>query len=289
MAVGGSFIFEAIGTRWQIDTAVALEPEVRAAIAGLIEDYDALYSRFRPDSAVAALAAGGGRLALPAHGAALGRLYQKLYRLTNGSMSPLVGSVLEHQGYDALYSFTPKGPPAPARVWDEALDWEGPVVTAHGPVTLDVGAAGKGQLVDLVGGLLTDAGHTEFLVDASGDMLHTGATALTVGLEHPYDPARAIGTVQLHGRALCASASNRRAWGDGLHHVIDARTGTSVSTVVATWVLAADTMTADALATALFLAEPEVLAAEFAFDFVQVFSDGHARFSPTLNGALFTP
>jgi thiamine biosynthesis lipoprotein len=288
VADGGSFFFEAIGTRWRIDTAAELEPGVRAAVTELTEGYDALYSRFRADSAVARLAAGGGRLELPAHGADLGRLYSALYRLTGGSMSPLVGSVLEHQGYDARYSFVPKGPPAPARPWDAALQWEGPVVTARGPVVLDVGAAGKGQLVDLVGGLLAEAGHTEYLVDASGDMLHSGPVPVTVGLEHPYDPTRAIGTVQLLGRALCASASNRRVWADGLHHVVDARTGRSVATVVATWVLAADTMTADALATALFFAEPEVLSAEFAFDFVQVFSDGHARFSPTLNGALFT-
>jgi thiamine biosynthesis lipoprotein len=288
MADGDSFVFEAIGTRWRIDAAAPLEPGVRADILALAEDYDALYSRFRSDSAVAALAAAGGRLELPAHGAALGRLYRTLYRLSRGSMSPLVGAVLEHQGYDAGYSFTPQGPPAPARAWHAALEWEGAVLTARGPVTLDVGAAGKGQLVDLMGALLAGAGHTEFLVDASGDMLHSGAAAVTVGLEHPYDPARAIGTVRLHGRALCASASNRRTWGDGLHHVVDARTGRSVSTVVATWVLAGDTMTADALATALFLVEPEVLLTEFSFDFVQVFSDGHARFSPTLNGALFT-
>jgi thiamine biosynthesis lipoprotein len=288
MADGGSFGFEAIGTRWRIDTALPLEPGVRDDIVALTEDYDALYSRFRADSAVSHLAAAGGRLELPLHGADLGRLYSTLYRLTRGSMSPLVGSVLEHQGYDAQYSFIPKGPPAPARPWDAALEWEGQVVTATGPVTLDVGAAGKGQLVDLVGRLLAGAGHEEYLVDASGDMLHRGPGTITVGLEHPYDPARAIGTVQLRGRALCASASNRRVWADGLHHVVDACTGRSVATVVATWVLAEDTMTADALATALFFAEPEVLSAEFAFDFVLVFSDGHARFSPTLNGALFT-
>ena len=288
MADGGSFSFEAIGTRWRIDTASPLDSEVRSAVVRLTEDYDALYSRFRSDSAVAGLADAGGRLKLPAHGAALGRLYGTLYRLTGGSMSPLVGSVLEHQGYDAQYSFTPKGPPAPARPWDAALEWEGSVITARGPVVLDVGAAGKGQLVDLVGGLLADAGHAEYLVDASGDMLHSGPAPVTVGLEHPYDPSRAIGTLQLRGRALCASASNRRIWADGLHHVVDACTGRSVATVVATWVLAEDTMTADALATALFFAEPEVLSAEFDFDFVQVFSDGHARFSPTLNGALFT-
>ncbi len=52
--------------------------------------------------------------------------------------------------------------------------------------------------------------------------------------------------------ALCASATNRRAWGDGLHHVLDARTGVPVRSVVATWAVGADAMRADAIATALF-------------------------------------
>ena len=35
--------------------------------------------------------------------------------------------------------------------------------------------------------------------------------------------------------AIAASAANRRAWGDGLHHVLDAVTGEPVRGVVATW------------------------------------------------------
>ncbi|MBV6760325.1 FAD:protein FMN transferase [Rhodococcus opacus] len=53
----------------------------------------------------------------------------------------------------------------------------------------DVGAAGKGYLVDLVSRTLTEEGIDRFLVDASGDMRHRGAEAVRVGLEHPGFPA----------------------------------------------------------------------------------------------------
>ena len=56
----------------------------------------------------------------------------------------------------------------------------------------------------------------------------------------------------LRDGALAASAVNRRAWGDGLHHVIDALTGLPTASVVATWALAPDALHADGLATALF-------------------------------------
>ncbi|MGZ3089125.1 FAD:protein FMN transferase, partial [Pseudomonas aeruginosa] len=59
----------------------------------------------------------------------------------------------------------------------------------------------------------------DVVVDGSGDLAVRG-TPVRVGLEHPYDPARAIGVVEVRGAALCASAVTRRAWGDGLHHVL---------------------------------------------------------------------
>ena len=161
-------------------------------------------------------------------------------------------------------------------------------VSLAAPALLDVGAAGKGQLVDLMLEYLLAAGHGQAVVDASGDMRRTGSGSITVALEHPYDPSSAIGTVVLTEGALCASASNRRVWGDGLHHVLDARTGHCVDTVVATWVLAADAMTADGLCTALFVTDPADLAGSFDFDFVLMYSDGRARYSAPLAGALFS-
>lgn len=280
------FSFDAIGTAWQIDTPAELSAEVRSAVVHVIEEYDAVYSRFRSDSRISVLT-GGGRVDLPPSGEALGNLYRTLYRLTGGAMSPLVGQSLEQLGYDAGYSFTPRGGPEPARIWDESFQWHGTTIRSDQPVTLDVGAVGKGQLVDLVSATLLENGHAEHTVDAGGDMVHRGCPPLRVALEHPYAPESAIGIVTLRNRALCASASNRRRWADGLHHVLDATTGQCVDTVVATWVLADEAIVADALATALFLVPPEVLLAEFDFDYVRIHSEGRAQFSSSLTGALF--
>jgi thiamine biosynthesis lipoprotein len=155
-------------------------------------------------------------------------------------------------------------------------------------VGLDIGAAGKGQLVDLLGAELRQHGHNSYLIDASGDLMYSGPDVIRVGLEHPYDPARAIGTVDLAGGALCASAANRRAWGDGLHHVLNGTTGRPVSTAVATWTLAASTMLADALATALFFVPGADLERSFEFSWLTVFSDGSAAYSAGFEGTLFT-
>ncbi|WP_458115269.1 FAD:protein FMN transferase [Arthrobacter sp. D2-10] len=281
------FSFDAIGTRWHIDTPGELTAEVRAAVVRVIDHYDATYSRFRADSLVSALAADGGCVDLPPSGDALGRVFRTLHRLTDGAMSPLVGRSLDQLGYDADYSFVPRGAPVPAAAWDATFQWRGSTISSGQPVMLDVGAAGKGQLVDLVSATLAEAGHREHTVDAGGDMVHYGTGALRVALEHPYALDTAIGVVTLQDRALCASASNRRRWADGLHHVLDATTGQCVDTVVASWVLADNALVADALATALFLVPPEVLLAEFDFDYIRVSSEGRAHFSSSLAGALF--
>ena len=42
-----------------------------------------------------------------------------------------------------------------------------------------------------------------------------------------------------------SSATNRRAWGNGLHHVIDATTGLPTRNVIATWAIAETALEAD--------------------------------------------
>ncbi|MDQ1622916.1 MAG: FAD:protein transferase, partial [Actinomycetota bacterium] len=125
-------------------------------------------------------------------------------------------------------------------------------------------------------------------IDASGDLLNAGPAPVEVALEHPYDPERAIGTIRLGAGALCASAANRRTWGDGLHHVLDGTTGAPVRTVVASWAMAGTAMAADALATALFFVEGAVLQQDFEFSWLTVYSDGHAEYSADFEGALFS-
>ena len=282
------FSFEGIGTRWEISTPRPLDAALRGRLLAVVEKYDGDWSRFRSDSRVSAMARQPGRFQLPAEAAALGRLYRRLYDITAGAMTPLIGGSLERLGYDASYSLKPAGSPVPAPRWEDALDWDGNELTTSVPLVLDIGAAGKGQLVDLLAAELRSHGEESFLIDASGDLLHSGPEPVTVALEHPYDPSKAIGTVSLAGGALCASASNRRAWGDGLHHVLDGTTGRPVTTAVATWTLANNTMVADGLATALFFAPGAVLEESFDFSWLTVFSDGSAAYSAGFEGTLFT-
>jgi FAD:protein FMN transferase len=280
--------FDAIGTGWQIDTAEPIAPDLAARIHARIDDFDRTYSRFRDDSLVSTIARSPGTFGFPDDAAALFDVYRRLYAATDARMSPLVGRSMDDLGYDRAYSLRPTGVVRPAPGWDEAFAWDGRALTTLRPVSIDVGAAGKGYLVDLVLGLLAEAGHTEAIVDASGDIRHSGAEPIRVALEHPKDSSKAIGIANIGNGSICASASNRRAWGEGLHHVVDATTGLPTRRVIATWAITTLALEADGLATALFFTDPERLEGEFSFDWVRMLSDGRVEWSTGLDGEIFT-
>jgi thiamine biosynthesis lipoprotein len=289
------FTFDAIGAAWEIETPSPLEMHTRRRILDRIEQFDVTYSRFRPDSLVARIASSpeGGCFTFPEDAVALFDLYDRLHACTEGAVDPLIGRDLELLGYDRIYSLTPDADGIRSRAlarprWSNDVRREGPSLLTRRSLVIDIGAAGKGYLVDIVAGILREEGFTSFLVDGSGDLLHAGDDALRIGLEHPLDAGLAIGVAHLKDRALCASAVNRRAWGDGLHHVIDGRTGAPTHDVVATWVVADDAATADGLATALFFVSADRLAYGFRFSWVRMFADGRAEISTDFDGELFT-
>lgn len=296
------FDFEAIGTRWQIETphSQPLGTATRAAVLERVEAFDRDYSRFRPDSLVTALARGAAEIDFPADAEPLFELYDGLHAATDGAVDPLVGARLEQLGYDAEYTLRastagePSVPDARDRpTWPttvtrtSASPRSGVTVSAPAGTVIDLGAAGKGYLVDLVASVLRDAGHTEYVVDGSGDLAHSGSAPVRVGLEHPLDPRKAIGVAEFAGLSLCASASNRRAWGEGLHHIVDPRTGSPAREVIATWVIASSTALADGLATALFFTGAHQLAKTFHFSYVRMYADGRAERSRDFPGELF--
>jgi len=285
-----SFDFEAIGTRWQIETAEPLDEATRRAVTDRIESFDQVYSRFRTDSLVSQIAAGAGRFEFPDDSLELFGLYDRLYSATGGAVDPLVGRDLERLGYDRVYSLQAVTAPdvSPRASWAADVTRDGAALTTSRPVVIDVGAAGKGYLVDLVRAVLEDHGVADVVIDASGDLVHRGASPIRVGLEHPLDPTKAIGVAEFANASLCASASNRRAWGDGLHHILDARSGSPAREVIATWVIAADTALADGLATALFFTGAHELANTFHFSYVRMYADGRAERSRYFPGELFT-
>jgi thiamine biosynthesis lipoprotein len=282
-----SLRFSGIGTAWQIDTDDELTEPIIDRVRGRVEDFDRAYSRFRSDSLVTSLAATAGTVEFPPDAADLFDLYDVLDEVSGGAVTPLVGRSLEHLGYDSGYSLAAR----PGRIvptsWTDAVARHGSTITTMEPTVIDVGAAGKGYLIDLVAQVLLDSGIDEFVIDASGDLVNRGEP-LRVGLEHPFDPSKAIGVVTLENESLCASGSNRRVWGEGLHHILDGRTGEPTSDIIATWAIAADGLLADGLATALFFVPPARLAERFEFDWVRMHSSGIAERSRTLRGEVFS-
>ena len=277
--------FPAIGTRWQIESERELTASERTEVREIVESFDHEWSRFRDDGPIAALARAGGAVARPADAAEMLDAYRDLSDATSGAVNPLVGESLQALGYDAAYSLVAGIPIGAPENWRDVLDWTGDELTLTHPAVIDVGALGKGRLVDLVHAALGRV-PGDLTVDAGGDMLVRGQAR--VGLEHPFDSSRAIGIATIRDQALCASAVNRRAWGDGLHHVLDARTGAPVRTWAATWAIADDAMHADAVATALFFDGGPELAARWGIEWIRMSTDGRAQRSPGCPVELFT-
>jgi thiamine biosynthesis lipoprotein len=285
-----AWTFDAIGTGWRIDTAEQIPDAVRTTIADRIDRFDRDWSRFRPDSLVSRIAREPGHHRLPEDAGLLLTLYRELYTASGGRVSPLVGRSLESLGYGAGYRLTPAATRERIPAWDDAIAWDGEFLDTVSPVLVDVGAAGKGYLVDLVSELLSAAGIRDHVVDAGGD-LRTRSVPLRVALEHPADPSMAIGVVELSGgekdAALCASATNRRVWGEGLHHVLDAVTGEPTSDIVASWAIAADARTADGAATALFFDTDPAFYRDHGVTTIRLFATGRVETSASFTGELF--
>lgn len=290
------FRFEALGTKWEIESGVPLSFSMQQDILEQLDRFNRMYSRFRSDSLVSKIAAAseGGSFIFPDDALILFGLYDRLHSATQGAVDPLVGKDLELLGYDANYSLTPAADSVRAEAhihgrvnWAEHISRNHTTLLTDRPLSLDFGAAGKGYCVDIVSKVLLEGGIGDFVVDGSGDLSHLGESTIQVGLEHPLDPGMVIGVVELRNCSLCASAINRRAWGENLHHVLDARTGAPVQDVIATWVIANDTVTADGLATALFFTPGKDLEKLFCFSYVRMFADGRAEMSRNFGGELF--
>lgn len=287
-----SFSFEAIGTHWVIDINQALNnatsQHLQKLIHKRIDDFDKTYSRFRKDSLVTKISQKAGTYTFPDDAAQLFNFYKQLYKATDGKVTPLIGNLLSEAGYDAEYSFNPADDLKPVPSWKETMQYKQLQLTTYAPVILDVGAAGKGYLVDLIGQLLNDHGVHSYLIDAGGDMLRKTMQGdiERIGLEHPNDPTQAIGVARLGNGSICGSASNRRKWAS-LHHIMDPDQLSASNDVLATWVMADTALLADGLATALFFIEPEHLKEQFDFEYCILKPDLSVISSSNFHAELF--
>ncbi len=301
-----TFEFVGIGTHWHVEIfdqlSEAASSDLLASIQQRIADFDQVYSRFRPDSLVTQMATKSGSYLLPDDAKKLLVFYHSLYQLTAGSFTPLIGQVLVDAGYDLQYQLAEKKlslPPA----WEVAMKYDYPNLLLKIPVQLDFGAAGKGYLIDLVAEELKKKQITGFCIDAGGDILHYQHPAhvenhpnslplasqvepFRIGLENPLNFKEVIGVATITNQSICGSAGSRRKWGR-FHHLIDPKTLSSPQHLLATWVIADETILADGLATALYFVPAEHLRARYTFEYAKLNSDFSIEVSPDFPGEFF--
>jgi thiamine biosynthesis lipoprotein len=244
-----------------VDLRVEADRAIDRACAWF-DHIEATCSRFLPDSEVMQLTS---RIAEPVPASALLfesiRFSRAVADASGGAFDPTVGVRMAGRGFDREHrtgcvvdygSATSE----PVSFRDVAVDVDRRTVTLRRPLVLDLGGIAKGLAVDMAAREL--APHRHFAIDAGGDLYLSGLNprgeAWSVGIRHPRQVGAIIETVQVSDAAFCTSGDyERRAEGDGGHHIVDPRTGESPTGVSSASVKAPTTMVADALATAAFV------------------------------------
>jgi thiamine biosynthesis lipoprotein len=282
--------FEGIGTHWEIDIHVDLPASAAGQLLRnartLVEEFDQQYSRFITTSLVWQIRNNPGRVTVPEEFVELLLFYIPLYKLSHGQFTPLIGSLLEEAGYDDTYSLKTSEMHDVPEFLSTVTIQDARTITVSRPVLIDIGAIGKGYLVDKVALFLKHNGASMVTVNAGGDIMHYGDTPITVGLENPDDPGTVIGSISLQNQAICSSAGNRRKW-QQYHHIMSPIEKASPTHLKATWVVAGSATIADALSTALFFITPDSLQRQYSFEYLLLSPENKVKGSFFFRDNLF--
>ncbi len=127
-------------------------------------------------------------------------------------------------------------------------------------VQLDFGAFAKGYAIDQAIARLKQSGIEHAIVNAGGDLRAIGSKGKRpwrIGIRHP-SASGVIASVETHGDESVFTSGNYERFfdfdGRRYHHIIDPRSGHPASGTVSVTVIHRNAATADAAATALFIA-----------------------------------
>ena len=255
-----------------VDVAVCgANDEELAAFRALFEEWDGVFSRFRPDSELNRVNRHPlGVVILSRVFAYAAQTAISAAAATNGLVDPTLGAAVEAAGYDRDFSELeddgrplPFRPPSPGS-W-RSLRLSGRMLSRPPGTTLDLNGVVKSLAVDSALELISGDG----FVSAGGDVAVRGGSL--IGL-----PAR--GEVSLLAGGMATSGSTKRRWlrgGSVQHHLIDPRTGRPAES---RWdevtVAAGSCVAADVAAKAAFLLSDDGPAWLDARDLAGRFRDG---------------
>ena len=130
-------------------------------------------------------------------------------------------------------------------------------------MAIDLGGIAKGYAVDRAFEILTSLGYKNLIVNAGGDLRAGGLKnnqLWSIGIQNPRLPEKVMATISVSDSAIATSGDYEKFFfhqGKRYHHILNPKTGFPADRCRSVTVLAADAMTADAMATAVFILGPE--------------------------------
>jgi thiamine biosynthesis lipoprotein len=128
---------------------------------------------------------------------------------------------------------------------------------------IDLGGIAKGYAVDRAFEVLTSRGYGNLIVNAGGDMRVGGRKPngpWVIGIQDPRDHSRILATLDASDICVATSGDYERYFtenGIRYHHLLDPFTGFPARGCRSVTILAKDALSADALATAVFVMGPK--------------------------------
>jgi FAD:protein FMN transferase len=240
---------------------VVTEPRCLSEARGLLEAdlaaVDLACSRFRADSEICALQAGGGQQVSPLLAEAIA-VALRAAELTEGDVDPTVGAAMSAIGYDRDFEQIQRGDLAGHPVTVRTIPgWrqvrlDGRMLTMPEGIQLDLGATAKAWAADRSAARIAQQAGCGVLVGLGGDIAVAGPApegGWRIRVQDvtgsPDDlPDGPYALVAIRDGGLATSSTKARRWqrgGDVLHHILDPRTGLPAEPVWRTVSVAAGT------------------------------------------------
>lgn len=226
-----------------------------------------LLSSHDPQSEISRLSGSGTVFTVSRETAELLQQGQKIARQSDGAFDLTLGALKK------LWAIESEAPQIPAAeqlqdalngVGPEALRIDGLQVAKRNPqLQVDLGGIAKGYAVDRAIDVLRRAGIVSAAVNAGGDIALLGdrqGRPWRIGIQHPRSKGELLTSLPLIDCAVVTSGDYERFFErDGVryHHIFDPRSGRPARLTRSVTVVAADAVSADALATAAFVLGPQ--------------------------------
>ena len=228
----------------------------------------------------------------------------RLSQLSNGLFNPVIGQLValwgfhdnplpigtlaDKQGISAQLEQLPSA---------DDISIEGNRISSRNPAArYDLGAFAKGYAIDRAIERLRDMGIENAIINAGGDLRAIGRhddRPWQIGIRHPRQPV-ILASVEIEGDASVFTSGDYERFfevdGRRYHHIIDPRTGYPAKGTSSVTVIHSDAATADAAATALFVAGPDewqTVAARMGIRLVMlVDTDGVIHMNPAMQSRI---